>query len=322
MDEQIIQIKAGDLCFRVDLAAKDVVDDNGKPLGLSDLYWRLLNFFVEKGSCALLSYNDLVVNIWTDKPNTSNEAVAQAVRSLRAVLGEQFIETVYGRGFKFTGSVERLNRDDRPSALPRNRKRFDELEQATEDNSASGWSRPDAIGTDGLADLRLYEPRPGNQAGTFYLDATLRVDVAEHEQDDRIVAIGLRNAFLSIESVGCQPSKGTMIGERIACETVHAKPRGVEFTAAIDHLTGELLGEEYIAAMESTVQGEQSVTLELRAGRRSFNVTVKGADDCKGQDTTTEKTAILNTFIYQSRSRDGQGRVVLARAKMWKRPRT
>lgn len=320
MTDQIVEIKSGSIRYRVDFTVKDVLDDKGVLLRLTDQNWKLLNLFIENGSQTLLDTNYLVDNVWGKDNSVTPETVGQAVRALREKLGDQFIETVYRRGYKFVGSIERLTPDNEPSALPGTRNGHNRLDQATEDYSASRWSLSDPIGTDGLAELRIHQPRPGNHVGTFYVDATLRVDVAEYEHEDRIVVIGLKNAFLSIEPVGCQPSKGTMLGERIACETIKTKPRGIEFTAQTDQLSGDLLGEEYIAVMESTAQDQQSVALELRAGRRSFNVAVKGADGCEIQNISTEKNSILEALIYKLRSKDGQGRVILANAKMWKCP--
>jgi DNA-binding winged helix-turn-helix (wHTH) protein len=303
LEEHFLELRAGERRFILDPAKAALFDEYGNSVPLTPQDWRLLNFLVERGSQTIVPTDDLVANVWENSRAVSPDAVAQALRSLREKLGRKFITNVYGRGTQFTGSIERITGGKRPSIVP---------------NGASAWSIFEPTGTDGLVELRLHQPRQGNQPEMFYLDATLRVEVAEYEMDDRILLIGLTDAFLSVESKGCQPAKGTVIGERLACEGVHPKPRGVEFQAPpAGRLTGDLLGEEYIAVMEPTISSEQLVTIQVRAGRRSFSVTAKDIDGVEEQTTSTEKTAILNRFI-ELKLRDEQGRVTLAEARMRK----
>jgi hypothetical protein len=116
-----------------------------------------------------------------------------------------------------------------------------------------------------------------------------------------------------------------MIGERTVHEHACRIPGGVEFTPCEgqDCLAGDLLGEEYIAVMEPTGEGEQSVTVGLHTGRRSFDVTVAdGQSDSAGGNVTIEKDAVLNALICKGKRKDGQGRVILACARMQKKPPT
>lgn len=186
-----------------------------------------------------------------------------------------------------------------------------------EQSGSSSWIFPETEWTAGLAELRLHQPRTGNQLGTFYVDATLRVDTGKYELANQTIFIGLSDAFLAIETSGCQPARGTLIGERLTSENIRPKPRGVEFRARDGaNLSGDLLGEEYIAVMEPTTQGKQSVTVELRAGRRSFNVSLERDDGSIVNAESAAKMSILNTLIFKMKEKDMQGRVVLAAAKM------
>jgi hypothetical protein len=114
-----------------------------------------------------------------------------------------------------------------------------------------------------------------------------------------------------------------MIGERKVHENARAKPGGIEFspTGGRGCLAGDLLGEEYIAVMEPSGTGELLVTVGLHAGKRSFDITVVDDQGERGDSSVVsiEKDAVLNALIYKGSQKDGQGRVVLARARMRKK---
>jgi hypothetical protein len=71
-----------------------------------------------------------------------------------------------------------------------------------------------------VAELRLHQPRPGNVPHTFYVEATLRLGKGKYDYEDRTVSIGLKEAFLSLESPNYQTTKGSMIGELLNMNTL------------------------------------------------------------------------------------------------------
>jgi hypothetical protein len=194
-----------------------------------------------------------------------------------------------------------------------------------EPSPRSDWTILQPNGTDGLVELHLHQPRPSNMTNSFYLDGTLIAGMAEHDWENQTVVIGLRKAVLAIDSPSHQPSKGSMIGERAVHECARRIAGGVEFNPCEgrDCLTGDLLGDDYIAVMEPAGEGEPEVTVQLYAGRRSFEVAaVDGQPDGNGANITEEKDAVLNALIYTGRPKDGQGRVMLAWARIQNKPPT
>jgi hypothetical protein len=190
------------------------------------------------------------------------------------------------------------------------------------------WSilRPEL--TDGVAELRLHQPRPGNVPSTFYIDVTLRIGEGEYEYEGRTVFIGLKNAFLYFDSPSYQITKGSMIGERAEHPNFDVDVGGTKIKGPQNSdgwLAGDPLGEEYVAVVEPAGGGEEILTLSLHAGRLAlaFKVApVDSEDEPTEIDLTTNKQAVLNTFISQVRGRDRQGRAILARTRMQRKPRT
>jgi hypothetical protein len=182
--------------------------------------------------------------------------------------------------------------------------------------------------TDGVAELRLHQPRPGNVPNTFYIDVTLRLGEGEYEYEGRTVFIGLKNAFLYFESPCYQITKGSMIGARAEHPNFDVDVGGTKIKGPRNSdgwLVGDPLGEEHVAVIEPAGGGEEIVTLSLHAGRLAlaFKVAPVGDEDKPTEiDLTTNKQAVLNTFISQVLGRDRQGRAILARTRMQRRPRT
>jgi hypothetical protein len=188
------------------------------------------------------------------------------------------------------------------------------------------WTISQGRGTEGIVELRLHPPPPGNVADTFYVDATLRLDTGEYDCEERTVSIGLRDAFLSIVSPGYQTAKGSLIGERAEHEHFKPAPGGAKISGPVDGhgcLSGDPLGEEHLAIIEPAGEGEETVTVAVHAGRRSFVVsTADTQDERTGSNVApANKDAVLNALIYKGREKDAQGRVILALARMQHKPR-
>jgi nucleoside phosphorylase len=187
------------------------------------------------------------------------------------------------------------------------------------------WAILGSSRTHGLAELRLHQPRPGNVPGTYYVEATLRLGRGEYDYEDHTVSIGLREAFLSLDSSSYQAAQRSMIGERAAHADFQPDVGGVKITGPRKGgcLVGEPLDEEYLAIIEPTEEGDETVTVSLHAGRLSFEVALVDRQDGKLsiEATPINKRVVLNTLIYERRERDPQGRVILAGAQMRRKPR-
>ncbi len=195
------------------------------------------------------------------------------------------------------------------------------------DTPISPWTVSERIRAEGLAVLRLHPPRPGNVPETYYVDMTLAFSTAECEYEGRTVLIALRNAFLSINSSNYQPAFRSLVGERAEHPNFKPRAEGVEIIGPLDSdgsLTGNPLGEEYLAIIERTEGPQKPVTVRLHASRRSFAVVelapVEATIDAKSN--SVNKDVILNQLIYEGRAKDGQGQVIIAEARMRRREGT
>jgi hypothetical protein len=180
--------------------------------------------------------------------------------------------------------------------------------------------------TDGVAELRLHQPRPGNTPNTFYIDVTLRLGEGEYEYEGRTVFIGLKNAFLYFESPSYQITKGSMIGERVEHPNFDVDVGGTKIKGPLNSdgwLVGDPLREEFVAVIEPAGGGEEIVTLSLHAGRLALAfklAPVDGEDEPTEISLTTNKQAVLDRFISKVLGHDRQGRAILARARMQRKP--
>jgi hypothetical protein len=206
--------------------------------------------------------------------------------------------------------------------------RIEKRPRITENDPSFEWQIFACNGIDGLTEVRLHQPRLGNEPGTYFIDATIRIDRIECEPNGITIFIGLRDVFLSLTSPSYQAAKGTMIGERSTQPHVRVTVGGVEFNGPRDKahgcLVGDLLGEEYIAVIEPTREIEHPITVMLHAGRRSFSV-ARGNDkdgNSGAEMVGAEKDAVLNALIYKGRPKDGLGRAILAQSRMRRIPRT
>jgi hypothetical protein len=174
--------------------------------------------------------------------------------------------------------------------------------------------------TEGLVELRLHQPRLANMPNNYYIDLTLQLGKGKYEYEDKVVSIGLREAFLSLDSPGYQSTQKSMIGERSRHWYVEPDLGCVKIIGPMDkdrtHLVGQPLDNEYLAVIEPAGSGEEVVTVSLLAGRASFLVEL--ADR---KTTSVNKQAILNSLIYEGRDRNPQGRVILAHAVMQRKSR-
>jgi hypothetical protein len=174
--------------------------------------------------------------------------------------------------------------------------------------------------------MSRYEPRAANDAGTFYIDATLHLDTAEHDTDGGSVLIGLKEAFLAVLSPSYPPVANSLIGVRAKNENFRREPGGVRIVGPKNnrgHLSGYPLGDEHLVVLDPYGEGDDPPTVTLTALRRCFDVLPTVEILPAGQDTvlaSEEKDAVINALIFSVLPKDGAGRVILQRARLRKKP--
>ena len=187
------------------------------------------------------------------------------------------------------------------------------------------WVISRHVTTEGLADLRLHQPSPLNEEGSYRVEASARLDIAPFEHDRQDYAIGVTTVLLAVESEAYQVTRGSMIGERPTELPARVRADGVELTGPRDPangcIVGDLLNGEHVAHIESLYDGEAPVFVSLRAARRAFKVLGLGAQGRNTPIAVSEETdAVLNILLGKDREKDSLGRVVLAKMSMARKP--
>lgn len=175
-----------------------------------------------------------------------------------------------------------------------------------------------------LVELRLHKPRPANRPeSASYLDATLVLGRIERDSGNRTYSIGLKQASLTFASQSHEVVKDTMIGGT-GRDALHVRraPNGVNVVGplsddALGYIEGEPLNGEHVALIQHNGRADQAVSLSLHAGRRGFKV----IDPDAGADAPQAvKDLILNILMSEALGADKDGRVLLARATMTRKP--
>lgn len=187
--------------------------------------------------------------------------------------------------------------------------------------SSARWTTPVPDGIEGFASVTLYQPTPYNEEGTYKVEASAKVGLVPLPHNERRFAVGVDTVLLSLKSDAYLVSRASMLGARPSDLAVREHVDGVELfgprDAATQCLNGELLGDEYLAVIQTRHNGEAPVTLSMRAEEGAFKVF---AVDAAGKKTrvkvTTEQDKVVNALLGDGRERDALGRVLLARATM------
>jgi len=171
-------------------------------------------------------------------------------------------------------------------------------------------------------ELRLHRPQTLGNSDAIRVEATVWIGPGEYEHEDAAVAIGVREAYLSVEPGRYETAKGTLVSERDNPNFARAD-NAAKIVKPIDErgrLNGDPLGEDYLAFVEpkQTAQADE-VTVILTSPRRSFDVTLLEAT---GQEVThPNRDIVLNALIgTKLKTHPKSGRLVLARAKMRRTP--
>jgi len=88
---------------------------DGQIVGLEPRVFDLLHYLIERND-RVVSKRELLENVWPGaavSDSALNRAVSRARKALRRQGGEELIQTVYGRGYRFNASAVVL--PDRPS---------------------------------------------------------------------------------------------------------------------------------------------------------------------------------------------------------------
>jgi hypothetical protein len=186
------------------------------------------------------------------------------------------------------------------------------------------WELREATVLPDLVELRLHQPRPGNEIpDSHYIDATLLFGTAfcDHDLEDggelRTISIALTQARLAIGSDSHRPLPGSMLGEENGSENFRRVAGGIDIVGPAPEgtLDGDPIGGRSLATIAATHAGNEPFAVTVAAPRRSFVVR-----DAEVPEAPVEtKSVILNEFIYKLCRKDESGRAVLARATMKRR---
>jgi hypothetical protein len=196
----------------------------------------------------------------------------------------------------------------------------DRIEEGDSSVPPTDWRVRRDGGVPGMVELRFHPPRPGNEPGvpTVYIYATLWIDVAEYEYESRSLIIGLKEAYLCIDSRSWPLRRGSWIGERCPLPGIEPKPSSVRLTPTQDRqlLTGAPLQDEYLGVLENVGDERNGpVTITLSAASRSFHIADAGAVKESGF-VSENKDAVLSALIRKGRKIDPQGRIILSESSL------
>lgn len=197
---------------------------------------------------------------------------------------------------------------------------------ATAPHRNDEWIADGTFGTEGLAELAFHPLVPTESENCFRLFASPIFGVWELDDAE----IGLTEIFLRVHSTSHQAAHATMFGERIASPYVQRVAGGLKLLGPVDHfgrLTGNpLIGnlanghiaqQEPLAIMEPCGDGADSITISMHAGRRHMHIrllTDPPNAEGLGEDPAlqAQRLQILDGFMNDNRTRDTQGRLILA----------
>jgi DNA-binding winged helix-turn-helix (wHTH) protein len=101
------EITAGGRTYRLDRDAKAVFKERAELQHMTSQQLQLLAFFVSHPQHMLITQKQLREHLYGNTP-VNPEAVPVAVKSLRKVLGDGFIQTDHGKGYRFVAEIKHL----------------------------------------------------------------------------------------------------------------------------------------------------------------------------------------------------------------------
>lgn len=172
-------------------------------------------------------------------------------------------------------------------------------------------------------ELRLHRPSRFGESDMMQIEATLWIEPAIYESQRKNrpgsdIVIGIRDAFLSIESERYQTARQSLISERGHANFVHSAGAAkiIKPVDSCGRISGDPLGNDYLAVAEPYADGPEQITVLLTASRRCFDVSKLSEN---GETKHVNRDAVLNALIISKLERHpANGRVVLARAQMYR----
>lgn len=201
--------------------------------------------------------------------------------------------------------------------------------------SAADWPRDNPQPLVGLAELELHTPHADNEGG-HRLRGRLVVGAREDDSNDKPILLTMREAFLRLESSIGIETDGSLIGIREAHEHLVQAPGGLRVVgpqsitqmpdgSSLRYLDGEVFDGKHIAILKDTNENNEDIEVQLTLSvmRRSFDVVPLDGEGRPLFDgiTSEAKQSILNLIIFERLPRDEQGRVIVQKAKLRRRPK-
>ena len=107
MSLELLTFSSEGKSFHVDRRAGELFKGDLERIPLSKQQWELLGYFLARAG-ELVTKDELVATIWHGR-SVTDDAIARAMKSLRAALGDNsqhIIATVHGRGYRFLARVQ------------------------------------------------------------------------------------------------------------------------------------------------------------------------------------------------------------------------
>jgi len=239
--------------FRLDTGEKQLRRQTGEVLPLPPKAFELLRFLVENNG-RLLGKNELLDTVWADS-FVEEGNLKLNIHTLRKTLsdrGENFIETVPRRGYRFNADVRELKSNELiVEKITRSKIIIEESDGAEKPLQLSGQSKiknyfqfalllTALLAVGALAYFAVRErpaPAPANLAGTNKLTtiAVLPLKNLTRDSQDEFLSVGLTDALItklsSIDNLAVRPTSAVLqfatsqdspqkIGEMLKVETV------------------------------------------------------------------------------------------------------
>jgi hypothetical protein len=170
--------------------------------------------------------------------------------------------------------------------------------------------------------LGLHRPMVYNP-DNLRIEGLIHIEPGEYYWENQPILIGVREPYLAIEPGRYDVTKQSLVSER---DKPNFEPAGraAKIIKPVDgrgRIKGDPLGADYIAVVEPCDDSKkEEVTVTLSVSQRGFDITKTDTPDTEVMHPNRD--AILNRLIIAGYEIDKRtGRVVIARARMRRKPR-